>query len=42
MTAQLIHAGDGAHLWSKRYDRDMSDIFAIQDEMELSRQPSKN
>src|SRR4029077_1782349 len=28
VTAQLIHAADGSHLWSQRYDREMSDIFA--------------
>ena len=33
ITAQLIHAADGTHLWSQRYDRDMTDVFAIQDEI---------
>jgi adenylate cyclase len=33
VTAQLINAADGSHLWSERYDGDMSDIFAIQDEI---------
>ena len=33
VTAQLIHAADGAHLWSERYDRDLTDVFAIQDEI---------
>ncbi len=33
VTAQLIDAADGAHLWSERYDRDMTDVFAIQDEI---------
>ena len=33
VTAQLINATDGTHLWSERYDRDMTDIFAIQDEI---------
>jgi eukaryotic-like serine/threonine-protein kinase len=33
ITAQLIHAVDGTHLWSQRYDRDMTDVFAIQDEI---------
>jgi serine/threonine-protein kinase len=33
VTAQLIHAADGSHLWSQRYDREMSDIFAVQDEI---------
>jgi serine/threonine-protein kinase len=33
ITAQLIQAADGTHLWSQRYDRDMIDVFAIQDEI---------
>ena len=33
ITAQLIQAADGTHLWSERYDRDMTDVFAIQDEI---------
>jgi TolB-like protein/predicted Ser/Thr protein kinase len=33
VNAQLIHAADGTHLWSERYDREMTDIFAIQDEI---------
>jgi eukaryotic-like serine/threonine-protein kinase len=33
ITAQLITAADGSHLWSERYDRDMTDVFAIQDEI---------
>ena len=33
ITAQLIHAADGTHLWSERYDREMSDIFAVQDDI---------
>lgn len=33
ITAQLIRASDGIHLFSKRYDRDTPDIFAIQDEI---------
>jgi len=33
ITAQLIHAGDGSHRWSERYDREMNDVFAIQDEI---------
>ncbi len=33
VTAQLIHAADGMHLWSQRYDRQTADIFAIQDEI---------
>jgi len=33
VTAQLIKVSDGFHLWSERYDREMTDIFAIQDEI---------
>jgi TolB-like protein/tetratricopeptide (TPR) repeat protein len=33
ITAQLIEARSGHHLWSEKYDRDMSDIFAVQDEV---------
>jgi serine/threonine-protein kinase len=33
ITAQLILASDGSHLWSRRYDRQMSDIFEVQDEI---------
>jgi serine/threonine protein kinase/Flp pilus assembly protein TadD len=33
VTAQLINAAEGHHLWSERYDREMTDIFAIQDEI---------
>jgi eukaryotic-like serine/threonine-protein kinase len=33
VNAQLVNAADGAHLWSERYDRDMTDVFAIQDEI---------
>src|SRR5512136_2031200 len=35
ITAQLIDALSGRHLWAERYDRDLKDIFAIQDEMSL-------
>ena len=35
ITAQLIHAADGSHLWAERYDRAVDDIFAIQDEITL-------
>ena len=31
ITAQLINAKDGFHLWSETYDRELNDIFAIQD-----------
>jgi len=33
VTAQLIQAGDGTHLWSQRYDRELADIFEVQDEI---------
>ena len=33
ITAQLIDALTGNHLWSKRYDRELKDIFALQDEI---------
>ena len=33
ITAQLINAADDAHLWAERYDRDLDDIFALQDEI---------
>jgi serine/threonine-protein kinase len=33
ITAQLINAVDGYHLWSERYDREMADVFAIQDDI---------
>ena len=33
VTLQLINAPDGAHLWSERYDREMTDVFAVQDEI---------
>ena len=33
VTAQLIAASDGSHLWSERYDREMADVFAIQDDI---------
>ena len=31
--AQLVNVSDGYHLWSERYDRQMDDVFAIQDEI---------
>src|SRR5687768_11868502 len=33
ITAQLVSVSDGYHLWSERYDRELTDIFAIQDEI---------
>ena len=35
ITAQLIDAKDGTHVWAERYDRAMDDIFVIQDEITL-------
>jgi len=36
ITVQLVNAADGFHLWSERYDREMKDVFAIQDEIARS------
>jgi len=36
ITAQLIYVADESHIWSERYDREMEDIFAIQDEISLA------
>src|SRR6266700_3398133 len=33
ISAQLVKVADGYHLWSERYDREMPDVFAIQDEI---------
>lgn len=33
MTAQLINVADGYHIWSQTFDREMDDVFAIQDEV---------
>src|SRR5438093_350762 len=33
VTAQLVNVSDGYHLWSERYDRELEDVFAIQDEI---------
>ena len=33
VTAQLINASDGCHIWSERFDREMTDVFALQDEI---------
>jgi adenylate cyclase len=33
ITAQLIDCATGGHLWADHYDRDLTDIFAIQDEV---------
>ena len=36
ITAQLVNVNDGHQLWSERFDREMDDIFSIQDEIALS------
>jgi eukaryotic-like serine/threonine-protein kinase len=36
ITAQLVNVADGYHLWSERYDREIEDVFAIQDEISLA------
>ena len=33
ITAQLIDGTSGSHVWAERYDRDLNDIFALQDEI---------
>ncbi|MGO7534176.1 tetratricopeptide repeat protein [Rhizobium leguminosarum] len=33
VTAQLIDASNGGHIWASRFDRDLTDIFAVQDEL---------
>ena len=35
ITAQLVSTNDGTHFWSKNFDRDLEDIFALQDEISL-------
>ena len=36
ITAQLIKVADGFHLWSEKFDRELKDIFDIQDEIALA------
>jgi TolB-like protein/Tfp pilus assembly protein PilF len=36
ITAQLINVADGYHLWSERFDRELADVFDIQDEISLA------
>ena len=36
VTAQLVEAATGSHLWAEKYDRELADIFAIQDEITRS------
>ena len=33
---ELVEAEDGRHLWAERYDRDLADVFALQDEITMS------
>src|ERR1700756_26355 len=33
MTTQLVETDTGKHVWAERYDRDVADIFAVQDEI---------
>lgn len=35
ITAQLVNTTDGSHWWSKNFDRDLEDIFALQDDISL-------
>ena len=36
ITSQLIDASTGRHLWAERYDRDLQDVFALQDEITMN------
>ncbi|MBP6979017.1 MAG: adenylate/guanylate cyclase domain-containing protein [Bacteroidales bacterium] len=36
ITAQLIKVADGSHIWAERFDREMKDVFDIQDEISLA------
>jgi serine/threonine protein kinase len=36
ITAQLINVADGYHLWSERFDRNIKDVFAVQDEIAMA------
>jgi TolB-like protein len=36
ISAQLIEAENGHHLWAERYDRDLTDVFSLQDEIAIS------
>jgi len=33
ITAQLVNAADGYHLWSQTYDRELQSVFAIEDDL---------
>ncbi len=36
VTAKLINSADGYHMWSQRYDAELADVFAVQDEISAS------
>ena len=36
ITAQLINVADGYHIWSEKYDRELDDVFMVQDEISLA------
>jgi TolB-like protein len=36
ITAQLNDVATGSHLWAERYDRDLADVFAVQDEITVA------
>ncbi|UCF78171.1 MAG: protein kinase, partial [Candidatus Eiseniibacteriota bacterium] len=36
ITVQLVNVADGYHIWSERYDRDVGDVFTVQDEISLA------
>ncbi len=36
ITAQLIDASNGQHIWAERYDRELTDVFEVQDEITMS------
>lgn len=40
VTAQLIDTSDESHIWSERFDREMTDVFAIQNEISQAMQGS--
>jgi adenylate cyclase len=39
ITAQLIDAASGHHLWADRYDRELADVFAVQQPLSTVREP---
>jgi serine/threonine protein kinase/Tfp pilus assembly protein PilF len=36
ITVQLVNVADGYHIWSERYDNDLEDVFAVQDEISMA------